>query len=332
MKIAKLTSLIVSVAVLSACGGGGNSNNSGSPITKQENANKQESQSKSETNNASQAETRKDKESTKDNETAKPVEPTNSVKPTNPTESTNIISPSKESQADPKFIELRQLPLGEVKNEDVGFGIVTGYNNKYSFNGAWKEKKEKDQLTELVLNGIKVKIATSLKGVGGLAGYALSEAFTSAWNVINDDGSQRDVFYFGSETPLSVMENQKGKAIYKGNATRYDNIKGELANVGSSAIYVDFDTKKIKGELDIRWPRRNISLKEADIRGNQFTGKALAGEDSLLWTTREGHYEGKFFGPNAEEVSGVARFKGNANIGKLEDLNTSFSAEKQKEK
>lgn len=312
MKIAKLTSLILSVAVLSACGGGGgggggNSNHSSSPITKQENANKQESQSKSETNNASQAEISKDKEST------------------------NIISPSKESQVNPKFIELRQLPLGEVKNEDIGFGIVTGYNNKYSFNGAWKEKREKDQLTELVLNGIKVKIAKSLKDVGGLAGYALSEAFTSAWNVINDDGSQRDVFYFGSETPPSVMENQKGKAVYKGNATRYDNIKGELANVGSSTLHVDFDMKKINGQLDMNGLRRNISLKETDIEGNGFKGIAVAGEGSIL-INREGIYEGKFFGPNAEEVSGVARFKGNANIGKLEDLNTSFSAEKQKEK
>lgn len=41
--------------------------------------------------------------------------------------------------------------------------------------------------------------------------------------------------------------------------------------------------------------------------------------------TRKGEYEGKFYGPRAEEVAGKATFSE-----ELKDLNTSFSAEQVK--
>lgn len=69
--------------------------------------------------------------------------------------------------------------------------------------------------------------------------------------------------------------------------------------------------------------RRNLSLKETDIVGNGFSGKATAGENYILLPTRYGTYEGKFYGPNAEEVAGKVTF-----AEAQKDLNTSFSAEK----
>lgn len=232
--------------------------------------------------------------------------------------------------------ELRKLPLGKVENEDVGFGKVTGYNNKYSFTGAWKELKDKDDVTELLVDNLRISIVRKISDFGGLKGIALSKALEALWHVtIKDDGGQRDVFYFGLETPVSVIDGQKGKAVYKGNATRYDNITAKLANIGTSTLNVDFDTKKVSGELHIDGLRRNIVLEQAGIQGNRFEGVAIAGKNHVLRSVN-GHYEGRFFGPNAEEMAGVARFKDKeeggkqeAIVGKLKDLNTSFSATKQ---
>ena len=121
---------------------------------------------------------------------------------------------------------------------------------------------------------------------------------------------------------------KSGIATYRGNASRYDNVSGNVTNIGTSTLYADFGRKKISGELAINGIRRDISLKEADIRGNGFAGKATAGEDNILFRTVEGRYEGKFYGPKAEEVAGKATFQGQAIVGQLESLNTSFSAER----
>ena len=98
----------------------------------------------------------------------------------------------------------------------------------------------------------------------------------------------------------------------------------QVKNIGTTELIADFENKKIKGELKIDGLRRNISLKEADIQGNGFKGEAVAGENHILMT-RKGEYEGKFYGPRAEEVAGKATFSE-----ELKDLNTSFSAEQVK--
>lgn len=163
--------------------------------------------------------------------------------------------------------------------------------------------------------------------LGGLHGAILSQTVNSLFNAA--EKRTNNVFYFGSETAEDKIASLKGKATYVGYATRYDNISKDLGNVGKATLTADFDTKKIQGELAMNGLRRNISLKETDIKGNGFTGRAVAGENSLF-TTREGTYEGKFYGPNAEEVAGKAEFKGkDAVIGRLSDLDTSFSGKKQ---
>lgn len=229
------------------------------------------------------------------------------------------------------FIEQKTFKKGEVKNVDVGYGKVTGYNNKYSFSGAWMESTD-DELSEIVVDGIKHKIAKSIENLGGLKGYILAEAFNSAYNVIVKD-PQRDIFYFGDETALENIP-KTGKFIYKGVATRYDNVSGDIGNLGTSTLTANFATKKISGELDMRYPRRNISLKETDIVGNGFNGTAIAEGNFPALISRTGKYEGKFYGPNADEVAGKAMFTGKDFLDRkdgLKDLNTSFNASKVKE-
>lgn len=225
----------------------------------------------------------------------------------------------------PSLTELKKLPLGEVK-EDVKFGKVAGYNNRYSFHGAWVEH---EGVGEIIVDQAKLQLANTFSSIGGLQGMAMSKAFEAAWNSFLKN-PERGIFYFGDETPTSVVNNLKGKATYRGNATRYDNVSGTVKNIGTSSLEADFDRKKIKGHIDVDglW-RRDISLKETSIVGHQFNGKAVAGEGHLLRNV-EGVYEGKFFGPNANEVAGKATFTGEAIIGNdLRDLDTSFSAEKQ---
>lgn len=227
----------------------------------------------------------------------------------------------------PSFTELKNLPLGEVKGEDFEFGKVAGYNNRYSFHGAFQEY---EGVEEIVVDQARMTLVKSFANVGGLQGNALANAFEGVWNAMLKN-PERNIFYFGSETSSNVIKNLRGKATYKGNATRYDNVSGTVKNIGKSTLEADFDRKTIKGHIDVEGLlRRDISLKETTISGNQFNGKAVAGEDHLLTRTVVGQYEGKFFGPNADEVAGKATFTGEAIIGNgLRDLDTSFSAEKQ---
>lgn len=363
MKMLKLTSLILSAIALSACGGGGSGGGSDKPATKPESINKpvaDKNVNKSENNavkKPTSSEQSKPLDKPAEQQPSKPAEPakkaevpkksestpkvdeaksnpkvdvpkqsvdTSGVKAPNATANTPSITGNKVQ--DNLIHELRVLPKGEIKDEDLGYGTVTGYNNHHSFNGIWKEKKNKSELTELIVGATKLPLK-ALK-LGGLAGVALEKSIESVFNAVGGVNEEKKAFYFGNETPTSIVSSMKGKAIYKGNAIRYDNVTSELSNVGKSTFDVDFDNKKIKGELAMKGLRRNISLKETDIKGNGFNGKAVAGENSVF-ITREGNYEGKFFGPKAEELSGKATFEWNTLIGKVSDLNTSFSADKQ---
>lgn len=232
------------------------------------------------------------------------------------------------------FIDKNRFHKGELEGLDIkntnGNTIATlsGHNRRYTFNGALVKAPD---ATQLIVDGVVLKLIDENVGqIGGLTGLALSKALTAAYNVSKDP--KRDIFYFGLETGTADMP-KSGIATYRGNASRYDNISGNVTNIGTSTLYADFGRKKISGDLAINNGvlgafRRDISLKETDIKGNGFSGRATAGEDNILFRTVEGRYEGKFYGPKAEEVAGKATFQGEAIVGQLESLNTSFSAER----
>ena len=228
------------------------------------------------------------------------------------------------------YLDKNQFEKGDLTNIGMEIGgkriaTLSGYNRSYSFNGAMKKDKELD---EIVIDKVVIHLinkGVEATGLAGMKAQALTYALKTAYNVSKDP--KRDIFYFGLETTTADMP-KSGIATYRGNASRYDNISGNVTNIGTSTLYADFGRKKISGELAINGIRRDISLKEADIRGNRFAGKATAGENNILFRTVEGRYECKFYGPKAEEVAGKATFQGEAFLGQLESLNTSFSAER----
>ena len=214
--------------------------------------------------------------------------------------------------------EINKEPVLDQNGKEIA--QLSGYNRAYSFNGALMKSKDSG-LGKIIVGNTVLKLADKVGAIGGLKGFGLSKAIVSLYNATQNP--ERDIFYFGDETPESSIP-KSGIVTYKGNASRYDNVTAQVKNIGTTELIADFENKKIKGELKIDGLRRNISLKEADIQGNGFKGEAVAGENHILMT-RKGEYEGKFYGPRAEEVAGKAIFSE-----ELKDLNTSFSAEQVK--
>lgn len=214
--------------------------------------------------------------------------------------------------------EINKEPVLDQNGKEIA--QLSGYNRTYSFNGALMKSKDSG-LGKIIVGNTVLKLADKVGAIGGLTGFGLSKAIVSLYNATQNP--ERDIFYFGDETPESSIP-KSGIVTYKGNASRYDNVTAQVKNIGTTELIADFENKKIKGELKIDGLRRNISLKEADIQGNGFKGEAVAGENHILMT-RKGKYEGKFYGPRAEEVAGKATFSE-----ELKALNTSFSAEQVK--
>lgn len=214
--------------------------------------------------------------------------------------------------------EINKEPILDQNGKEIA--QLSGYNRAYSFNGALMKSKDSG-LGKIIVENTVLKLADKVGSIGGLVGNLLSKAIVYVHNTTKNP--ERDIFYFGSETPESSIP-KSGIVTYQGNASRYDNATAKVENIGKTELIADFENKKIKGELKMDGLRRNISLKEADIKGNGFKGEAVAGENHIF-ITRKGEYEGKFYGPRAEEVAGKATFSE-----ELKDLNTSFSAEQVK--
>lgn len=213
-----------------------------------------------------------------------------------------------------------QINKATVINNTAKVAELSGYNRKYSFNGTLVKPSN---VEEIIVDGTtKLQVVTNQPStIGGLQGDELASVLNSLYTATKDP--QRDLFYFGDETPEADIP-KKGIVTYKGNAIRYDNASNPAKTVGTTTLTANFDTKKISGDIAMSGlMTRNISLKDTDIVGNGFKGNATAGENYMLAPTRYGTYEGKFYGPNAEEVAGKVTFAEN-----LKDLNTSFSAEK----
>lgn len=223
--------------------------------------------------------------------------------------------------------EINKEPVLDQNGKEIA--QLSGYNRAYSFNGALMKSKDSGP-SEIIVEKMVLKLADKVGAIGGLKGFFLSKAIDFLYNVTQNP--ERDIFYFGDETPESSIP-KSGIVTYKGNASRYDSGAAKVKNIGKAELIADFENKKIKGELKIDGLRRNISLKEADIQGNGFKGEAVAGENHILMT-RKGKYEGKFYGPRAEEVAGKATFSEEVadkpKFLQLKNLNTSFSAEQVK--
>ena len=223
--------------------------------------------------------------------------------------------------------EINKEPVLDQNGKEIA--QLSGYNRAYSFNGALMKSKDSGP-SEIIVEKMVLKLADKVGAIGGLKGFFLSKAIDFLYNATQNP--ERDIFYFGDETPESSIP-KSGIVTYKGNASRYDSVAAKVKNIGKAELIADFENNKIKGELKIDGLRRHISLKVAHIQGNGFKGEAVAGENHILMT-RKGEYEGKFYGPRAEEVAGKATFPEEVadkpKFLQLKNLNTSFSAEQVK--
>lgn len=325
------STLILSTLMISACGGSGGSSHSdpqpipstpsNSPTTTTTPSTKQEPTPSATPSNSHPQAAEKTAESQAQQERPQAQRPpvTPSVPSTHLTRSDLTISQDEFKKG--------MLENITVRSGNTKVGTLSGYNRTYSFNGAFKKEEGKDVQTLLVDNMTIKLIGNASQAFTGLSSPIASSWLSAAWNATKDP--TRDIFYMGSETPVENIP-QHGVVTYQGNASRYDNVKNQVKNIGDAKLVANFDDKTIYGELDMAYPRRNIALHKASIVGNSFQGKAVAEGNFPFFINRDGQYEGKFFGPHAEEVAGKATFSGETLIGQVESLNTSFSAEQTK--
>ena len=325
------STLIFSTLMISACGGSGGSSHSdpqpmpstpsNSPTTTTTPSTQQEPTPAATPSNSHPRAAEKTAESQAQQERSQAQRPpvTPSVPSTHLTRSDLTISQDEFKKG--------MLENITVRSGNTKVGTLSGYNRTYSFNGAFKKEEGKDIQT-LLVDSMAIKLIGKVsQSFAGLSSPIASRWLSAAWNATKDP--TRDIFYMGSETPVENIP-QHGVVTYQGNASRYDNVKNQVKNIGDAKLVANFDDKTIYGELDMAYPRRNIALHKASIVGNSFQGKAVAEGNFPFFISRDGQYEGKFFGPHAEEVAGKATFSGEAIIGQVESLNTSFSAEQTK--
>lgn len=325
------STLILSTLMISACGGSGGSSHSdpqpipstpsNSPTTTTTPPTQQEPTPAATPSNSYPQAAEKTAESQAQQERPQAQRPpvTPSVPSTHLTRSDLTISQDEFKKG--------MLENIEVRSGNTKVGILSGYNRTYSFNGAFKKEEGKDVQTLLVDNMAIQLIGKVSQSFAGLSSTIASRWLSAAWNATKDP--TRDIFYMGSETPVENIP-QHGVVTYQGNASRYDNINNQVKNIGAAKLVANFDDKTIYGELDMAYLRRDIVLHKAPIVGNGFQGEAVAEGNFPFFIDRKGQYEGKFFGPHAEEVAGKATFSGETLIGQVESLNTSFSAEQTK--
>ena len=147
---------------------------------------------------------------------------------------------------------------------------------------------------------------------GKLHGYNQYASFYGVW--VDDFSSKRELRYRGDKT---VNVPQSGKAVYKGNAVRWDTIKDGVYSDGESTLNVDFADRTVNGNIRLPGFRRNITLNEGPLRGAEYRGTAsVVGND-------KGRYEGALYGENAQETAGQVVFPDDSS------LNTSFGGKRE---
>jgi len=166
-------------------------------------------------------------------------------------------------------------------------------------------------------DGTKINLDLSPKGHvagktdnGYIEGQNYTHMFYGAW--LDDSKQLKELRYQGTETPRDNVPNS-GIATYYGKAVRVDNhpLGGGvqiLTEDTTSRINVNFGTKTVNGEITMPGLRRDITLHDGPLSGASYSGRAsVLGNDS-------GRYEGKLFGPNAQETAGLVKFDTNSDL------------------
>lgn len=127
------------------------------------------------------------------------------------------------------------------------------------------------------------------------------------------------VAVIGTETTADVIAS-KANATYSGFSEIWVNDEGLLSDLEMAA---DFNAGTISGSLtnfvlsndtSISVPG-TVNMESANIVGNGFAGDILSTGAGLAGQEFTGIYNGKFYGPNGEEVAGVLAGSNVDNIG-----------------
>lgn len=149
----------------------------------------------------------------------------------------------------------------------------------------------------------------TLEYPGIIAGTFSTLNVAGAKTVVNGSGSNHSIrfgyieignrvaaFYQGKNP--STADSLKGTAKYVGDAV-YAKAGQVATQVNKVALDVDFDNKKVAGTVFAAQDGiEAVTIKDATIDGNSFTGKVAQG-------SAEGDLKGKFFGNGGSEVGGV---------------------------
>ena len=139
--------------------------------------------------------------------------------------------------------------------------------------------------------------------------YSIVIANTESENIQNDvdltpEWYAHDVDVAGLATEQKNIPTN-GKATYIG--------RGFFNGATATFIYnVNFNIKKGQGRLTEMGGSGKLTLQEADIKRINLKGNNIIGVEGKAESSYnhlvDGHYQLGFFGPNAEEVSGLATF------------------------
>ena len=187
-------------------------------------------------------------------------------------------NPITQTEQNDSRAEMSRIKIG--KREIIIAGIaITGDNGTQ-----WRIN---DESTYLIISGAN----TAYANYGMVADY---------------DADKIGLFYQGSPTSISDMKTQKGSVKYVGQALAFkegvlneDNARYASFS-GFTNFIVDFDNKTINGKID-NWYNANGAtlskpvLIDAKIRANTFVGTA----------NTTGYAEGKFYGPDAQNMAGA---------------------------
>jgi len=264
----------------------------------------------------------------------------------------------------------KDYPLGSIdtklkNSEGKEVAKFVGTNRSYSIHGVavWSENGV-DNITQKLIDlqtGTNYSLGTEnnrtqLEKIAmNVKGQALVDAVNNTFRT-TPTVPYRTLISAGVITPplvtsdkdgkkiYSLPDTLKGKAVYKGDAARYDSLSLRARHIGETTLNVDFDKKTVSGKINTDDHRRNIELKETLIRVIEPTENTAAyiafGDDkdskeksavahgNHLYNTVSGTYSGRFYGPNAEEAGGIVRFGADGEAISSED-STSFSAVKQ---
>lgn len=96
----------------------------------------------------------------------------------------------------------------------------------------------------------------------------------SVWGATSKLPNKPEVYVFATGDITRYYDNvglMKGKAVYKGNATRYDTLSARVRHIGETTLHADFDARTIEGEIKTDDHRRNILLNKTSILSTSGT-------------------------------------------------------------